>query len=355
MNLPQGTPSSLTPRNSISQGSPLVQPHPPRTSISSTASLSRSGSISGIPPISVPSNSTGLPTMSFRNNSIIQTIRDDRTSISSLARVSVSSLPSKSMNIPHHQTTNNALAHMPVLFGSTGGSISGPLSRNPSLSAPSGAPGANSGIQQNNVSSLRNSSIVSANSGYYSRSGSVVIPYNADKEEPLKIDKDKLDDHNKKLNKKKIKTIHHNHRTTTKTSGDSKGKSATPNPPPLEIPWTMEEDELLINRRNRELSFAELSILLPQRTEGEIWARIDHLEKLRNGAHRSATSSDPRRAGIDFYDDDDDDVIGGLSDDEDDDDDDDDNNDVLSVRKRKRRASSAVNPLSVRETIRKRL
>ncbi|RLV91876.1 Transcriptional regulatory protein TOD6 [Spathaspora sp. JA1] len=381
MNIPQGTtPSSLTPRNSISQGSNLVQPHPPtRTSISSITSLSRPGSISGIPPIQVPANSAPLSTMPLRNNSIIQTIRDDRTSISSLARVSVSSLPSKSMNIPHHQTTNNALAHMPVLFGSVSGSISGQLSRNASISGPTGGSGGSGsvavgtsvsggagggGIQQTNVSSLRNSSIVSTGPGYYSRSGSVVIPYNADKEEPLKIDSTKLDADVNKFHKKKIKPINRNFNTTKKTTNGGGGgtnnknkKPGTPNPPKLEIPWSMEEDELLINRRNRELSFAELSILLPQRTEGEIWSRIDHLEKLRNGAHRPASSNDPRRNGIDFYDDDED-VIGGIgeSDEEEDDDDDEDSNDSLLItRKRKRRASSAVNPLSVRDTIRKRL
>ena len=92
----------------------------------------------------------------------------------------------------------------------------------------------------------------------------------------------------------------------------------------------MEEDELLINRRNRELSFAELSILLPQRTEGEIWTRIDYLENLRNGGHRSANSRDLRRArqesmglgDVDgFYDDDDDDDdddVLQVSDDDDD-------------------------------------
>lgn len=43
--------------------------------------------------------------------------------------------------------------------------------------------------------------------------------------------------------------------------------------------WSMEEDELLITRRRRALSFAELSILLPSRTEDEIWSRIDQLDK----------------------------------------------------------------------------
>ncbi|KAG7664898.1 uncharacterized protein J8A68_001591 [[Candida] subhashii] len=347
MNLPHNqnhphTPSSLTPRNSISQ----------------TGSTTIPSSGIGIAPLA-PSAS-----MAFRNNSIIQTTRDDRTSISSITRASVSSLPSKSMNIPHHQTTNNALAHLPVLFGSTG-SISGP-SRNPSLSGATG-------IQQTTVSSLRNSSVVSTNSGYYSRSGSVVIPHSTDKkdggdseqqsqqqqqqqqQQPLRIDREKLDASNKKRGKMR--------------RSQPPIKSGTPNPPPLDIPWSMEEDELLINRRNRELSFAELSILLPQRTEGEIWSRIDYLEKLRNG-HRSGQSRDPRRKSslglgdVDFYDDDDDDddVIGGIGVSDDDDDDDEDSGVLLDVddsisgaRKRKRRASSAINPLSMRGSIRKRL
>ncbi|ODQ79212.1 hypothetical protein BABINDRAFT_167738 [Babjeviella inositovora NRRL Y-12698] len=44
------------------------------------------------------------------------------------------------------------------------------------------------------------------------------------------------------------------------------------------IPWLKDEDELLLYRRKRELSFAELSILLPTRSEGDIWGRIDMLE-----------------------------------------------------------------------------
>lgn len=43
--------------------------------------------------------------------------------------------------------------------------------------------------------------------------------------------------------------------------------------------WTPEEDELLLTRRKRALSFAELSILLPSRTEPQIWSRIDELDK----------------------------------------------------------------------------
>lgn len=79
----------------------------------------------------------------------------------------------------------------------------------------------------------------------------------------------------------------------------------------LEIPWSMEEDELLINRRSKELSFLELSILLPQRTENEIWTRIHYLEALRDW--RISPTSDKRKRcklsvesddADDFYDDD---------------------------------------------------
>ncbi|KAK6458893.1 uncharacterized protein RJT20DRAFT_10275 [Scheffersomyces xylosifermentans] len=321
MNLPHNqahphTPTSITPRNSTSNSSTNATNN---TSSSATAHT-------------------------IHNNSIIQIARDDRNSVSSM-RASVSSLPSKSMNIPHHQSNNSALAHLPILFGGAGGSVSGP-SRNSSIS---GAPG----IQQTTVSSLRNGSVVGSSSGYYSRSGSVVIPYSADKkeEEPLKIEKKKTEPKKKTLlTKRKLKS----------------SKSSTP---VLQIPWSMEEDELLINRRRKELSFAELSILLPQRTEGEIWERIDYLENLRNG-HRSTNSRDSRRRqsslGIDVMDDfydDDEDVIGGI-DVSDNDDDDDDVDDVLvdvddsitgTRKKRKRRASSAVNPLTVSESIRKRV
>ncbi|KAH3667888.1 hypothetical protein WICMUC_005166 [Wickerhamomyces mucosus] len=45
--------------------------------------------------------------------------------------------------------------------------------------------------------------------------------------------------------------------------------------------WTKEEDELLANiRRKRSLSFTELSILLPTRTENEILLRIDELKRV---------------------------------------------------------------------------
>lgn len=330
MNLPHNkshptTPSALTPRNSTSgadKASNLATNH--RASISGIASIS-----------------------ALRNNSIIQFTTDERGSILSLGRASVSSLPSKSMKIPHHELGNTALAHLPVLFGGTGGSVSGP-SRNSSVSGASG-------LQQSALSSLRNGSTANSTTGYFSRSGSVVIPHNADKkdEEPLKFDKERLEMDNKKFNK-----IRRNMPPST-VSNRTKRKPGTPQPK-LDIPWTMEEDELLINRRNRELSFAELSILLPQRTEGEIWARIDHLEKLRNGGHRTANSRDSRRLrqesiGLDdmddLYDDDDDDDVLRVSDD-----DDDvlvDVDDMTLPKKKKRRMSSAVNPLSVRSTIRK--
>lgn len=329
MNLPHNkshpsTPSSLTPRNSTSGDK------------ASNLATTHRGSISGIASISA-----------LRNNSIIQFTTDERGSILSLGRASVSSLPSKSMKIPHHELGNTALAHLPVLFGGAGGSVCGP-SRHSSISGASG-------LQQSALSSLRNGSTTNSSTGYFSRSGSVVIPHNAEKkdEEPLKFDKERLDLDNQKFNK-----IRRN-MPPSKVSNRSKRKPGTPQPK-LDIPWTIEEDELLINRRNRELSFAELSILLPQRTEGEIWARIDHLEKLRNGGHRTANSRDPRRLrqesiGLDdmddLYDDDDDDDVLRVSDDDD---------DVLvdvdemSVpKKKKRRMSSAVNPLSVRGTIRK--
>lgn len=287
----------------------------------------------------------------LHHNSIIQIVKDDRTSISSSTRASVSSLPSKSMNIPHHQLNNNALAHLPVLFGGGGGSISGP-SPNPSISGP---PGIASHL--NPISSLRNGSVVGlggsisgpagggrsgSTSGYYSRSGSVVIPYNGEKKvEEYKLEKPTASNSNNSTNSS----------STTKYSTPKKGTKATKsNGTVFKIPWSMEEDELLINRRNRELSFAELSILLPQRTEGEIWSRIDHLEKLRNG-HRA--SRDNRRQSLIGLDDVDDfyDVEDVMIDSDEEEDDDDvllDVDDSLGgVRRKKRRASSAVNPLSM--------
>lgn len=320
MNLPHNqphphTPHSITPRNSTSQASSGNQ------------------------------SSTNNP---LHSNSIIQIVRDERNSVTS-TRASVSSLPSKSMNIPHHQLNNSALAHLPILFGG-GSSISGP-SRNLSISGPGGI------HHSTTVSSLRNGSVVSSNLGYYSRSGSVVIPFNAEKkdEDHYKIDTKAESKTPKNLKKAKIKPT---------------SKSSTPNTPVFKIPWSMEEDELLINRRNRELSFAELSILLPQRTEGEIWSRIDYLEKLRNG-HRASASRDHRRRrqssiGLDDVDDfyeDVDDVIGGIGVSEDEDEDEDDDEVLVDVdesisgsrKRRKRRASSAVNPLTVSESIRKRL
>ena len=333
MNLPHmrthpETPSSLTPRNSTSNASARG----PRDSTSLHPRDHNSGSIS-------------VAAAALRNNSIIQFTNDERASILSIARASISSLPSKSMNIPHHQLGATSLAHLPVLFGGAG-SISGP-SRNSSISGAAG-------VHQTTVSSLRNGSLAGPSLGYYSRSGSVVIPHNTEKsDEPLKINKEMVEHNNKKVQKMK--------KNMPSSSGHTKKKSKKAK---LDLPWTMEEDELLINRRNRELSFAELSILLPQRTEGEIWARIDYLEKLRNGSDASSGGRDRRgnrqsSIGLDVHDlyddDDEDDVIAGIgigvSDDDDDDDNpliDDDGSNIDVMRRTKRRASSSINPLTKR-------
>lgn len=272
----------------------------------------------------------------IHNNSIIQISKDDRNSIS-LTRASISSLPSKSMNIPHHQTNNSALAHLPIPFGS-GGSISGP-SRAASISGPAGILG------HATISSIRNGSVFGG-LGYYSRSGSIVIPHNADKKDP----DDEKNDLKKELEKKSNFKISNN--------AELDGKSNQKNSQPVfKIPWSMEEDELLINRRNRELSFAELSILLPQRTEGEIWSRIDYLERLKNG-HRSSSSRGARNGrrssvgldDVDFYDEAVMDGIDVSDDDEADDDvlvDVDDSPKTTARKRKKRRTSSAVNPLAV--------
>ena len=300
MNLPQNQhphPAITTPRNSASAAPP------PRDR----------NSVSGPGP--------------HHHNSIIHISRDDRNSFS-FTRDSVSSLPSKSMNIPHHQLNNNLLAHMPIMFGSNG-SVSGGLSRRSSVS------------QSITVPSLRNGSVVGSGAsagrdGYFSRSGSVVIPFTASgdkKDDYIKIDRKEL-------------------QKAAKKHQESKDPKKNASSSVLKLPWSMEEDELLINRRTRELSFAELSILLPQRTEGEIWARIDYLEKLRNGGRTSVARERRRRQSSiglddveDFYmsdigvteDDDDDEVLVDVDDDA-----------VPRPPKRyKRRTSSMVNPLTV--------
>ncbi|CAK9436334.1 uncharacterized protein LODBEIA_P08920 [Lodderomyces beijingensis] len=320
MNLPHNrshpeTPSSITPRNSLSHS---TSDHHPKERESRERHSVSNGSVSAA-------------AAALRNNSIIQISNDDRASISSITRASISSLPSKSMNIPHHQMGSSTLAHLPVLFGGAG-SISGP-SRNSSISGMSG--------HQTTVSSLRNGSLVSANAGYYSRSGSVVIPHNSEKpEEPLKINKEKIEASNRKLHKFRRNL------PPSKSLQKKKQQSSK-----LDLPWTMEEDELLINRRNRELSFAELSILLPQRTEGEIWARIDYLEKLRNGNDRNVTIKDQRKLrqasfGLDDLYDDDDDMIGNIGVVSDDDDEDAflvvDDDQGSGTRSKKRRAKPLV-------------
>lgn len=279
---------------------------------------------------------------SIHNNSIIQIVRgDDRTSVLLQLRHSVLSLPLKSMNIPHHQLNHNSLAHMPILFG--GNSISGP-SGGTSILGPSGLPQLAS-----TLSSIRNGSIVGPPQAYLRRLSMLVTQIE-------RRGSDKLD-RPERRNIEKVK------KETDRKPSPS--KSPAPLQPIFKIPWSMEEDELLINRRRKELSFAELSILLPQRTEGEIWARIDALERLRNG-HRALVSRESRRrrlllVGLDDVDDfysEVDSVIGAM------DSDDDDDAVLLDVddaipghlrRHKKRRASSAVNPLTVREGIHRKL
>ncbi|OBA24426.1 hypothetical protein METBIDRAFT_34451 [Metschnikowia bicuspidata var. bicuspidata NRRL YB-4993] len=281
------------------------------------------------------------------NNSIIQIVRDDRNSVSSQLRHSVLSLPSKSMDIPHHQS--NSLAHLPVLFG--GSSISGPSGHGPSsVSGPLGLPHLAS-----TLSSIRNGSIVGPSQAYLRRLSMLIVHGDrrlSEKDRERRHEKEKSADPPRKQAMPELTTP---------------GRSTpTALQPVFKIPWSMEEDELLINRRRKELSFAELSILLPQRTEGEIWSRIDALERLKNG-HRALVSRARRHRqsllGLDdvddFYDDVDS-VIDGI-----DSEDDDHNDDVLldvddSIlghhrMSKKRRASSAVNPLSVRDGIRGKL
>lgn len=273
----------------------------------------------------------------IHNNLIIQIVRgDDRTSVLLQLRHSVLSLPLKSMNIPHHQLNNSLLAHLPILFG--GNSISGP-SGGTSILGVSGLPQLAS-----TLSSIRNGSIVGPPQAYLRRLSMVVHERRgSDKTQTKETEKVK------------------------KEEGKDSSAAAQTLQPIFKIPWSMEEDELLINRRRKELSFAELSILLPQRTEGEIWSRIDALERLRNG-HRALVSRDSRRRrllllGLDDVDDfysEVDSVIGAIDSEDEDDDDDvlldvDDTIPGHMRRSKKRRASSAVNPLTVREGIRRKL
>lgn len=280
---------------------------------------------------------------SIHNNSIIQIVRgDDRTSVLLQLRLSVLSLPLKSMNIPHHQLNHNSLAHMPILFG--GNSISG-ASGGTSILGSSGLPQLAS-----TLSSIRNGSIVGPPQVYLRRLSMLVA--HSDRRGSDKLERPERKDV-EKVKKEKEK--------------ESPNRTPAPSQPIFKIPWSMEEDELLINRRRKELSFAELSILLPQRTEGEIWARIDALERLRNG-HRALMSRDSRRrrlllVGLDDVDDfysEVDSVIGAIDSEDDDDDDDvlldvDDSIPGHLRRGKKRRTSSAVNPLTVREGIRRKL
>lgn len=292
---------------------------------------------SGLTPRGLTTDQMALP----HNNSIIQIVRerDDRNSIS-LLRHSVLSLPSKSMHIPHHQTSSNALAHLPILFG--GSSISGAAGGPSSISGPSGLP-----QLANTLSSIRNGSIVGSTTYLrrLSMLGAIGDRRASEREREKRAERA---DKEKSAEKRELKS----ELTTPKQSSQQ---------PIFRIPWSMEEDELLINRRQKELSFAELSILLPQRTEGEIWLRIDALERIKNG-HRALVSRPSRRRqslfGLDDVDDfynDVESVIGSMESD-------DEENALVDLddqiqgqrRARKRRASSAVNPLTVREGIRGR-
>lgn len=53
---------------------------------------------------------------------------------------------------------------------------------------------------------------------------------------------------------------------------------------PLASMWDEDEDDLLLSRRERELSFTELSILLPSKSEMDIWLRIEYLETNRKNS-----------------------------------------------------------------------
>lgn len=224
-------------------------------------------------------------------------------------RLLVSSLPSKLMNIPHHQLTNLALAHVPYF-----GSVSGALGMGSTL-GPLGA----QALHAANLLSVRSGLVVGLRSG-------LVLGLRSEVRRGL-------------------------------LSRELPGAEEKRDKPVFRIPWLMEEDELLVNRRRKELSFAELLILLPQRTEGEIWARIDALERLRNG-HR-ALRRRQSSVGLDDVDDFLNDVDLVIPDMDLDDEhvllDAEDSLPAHLRRSRKRRASLAVNPLSVREGIKRRL
>ncbi|ODV97380.1 hypothetical protein PACTADRAFT_1947 [Pachysolen tannophilus NRRL Y-2460] len=59
------------------------------------------------------------------------------------------------------------------------------------------------------------------------------------------------------------------------------------------IPWHKEEDDLLMNRKERKLSFTELSILLPTRSESDIWSRINFLENNNNNNNNGNNGNTP--------------------------------------------------------------
>ena len=57
------------------------------------------------------------------------------------------------------------------------------------------------------------------------------------------------------------------------------------------VPWSMQEDQLLIENQSRKLSLSELSILLPNRSESDIDTRLHSLtERLNNNSYNGITS-----------------------------------------------------------------
>ncbi len=55
--------------------------------------------------------------------------------------------------------------------------------------------------------------------------------------------------------------------------------------------WSQEEDELLMTRNTRNLSFDEVSIILPSRTEQEIMNRIGYLDSLNSASIKPSLSN----------------------------------------------------------------
>lgn len=71
---------------------------------------------------------------------------------------------------------------------------------------------------------------------------------------------------------------HHHHNIHHQHLLHLQQELTSPEKPQSTAAWTTEEDGLLLARRSRALSFAELSILLPQRSEPAIHRRLSMLE-----------------------------------------------------------------------------